>query len=435
MSGRKLIGGPVLLQDWDSEAEEAAAKYWELFLDLLMVAAASAVADGLKENPTMEGIHEFVLLILFFINAWNLYTNITTRFEDGTFLHIAILFIFILGNGVCIVNASLEDATAFAIGALLQRSSILATLLSTYISIPRARVFCAEFAKIIVLEIALLISAIVFPTHSISLLWMAVLVELSLEITLSFNVKREDLIPINIDHINDRCGVLLLVMLGETVISATIDYRQVVSSANILKFATEYYWVLFWALFLVFFYSLLFFAIIPPPEFHAARRSRILGCMLAVTHKLTCTSALAVGACVKMTIEAVVEQEDLSDFAINLMSVSVGCTMILLLMTRMLHYLGVFPRGTEPPYAMTLMNFWWTFIFVAAIFPFLGIILRVKNPVTSIAMYACWIFGVCFIETSITHILHPYIIQKPGHESRPIVRDSSSSIVSYQATP
>jgi low temperature requirement protein LtrA len=433
MSGRKLIGGPVLLQDWDSEAEEAAAKYWELFLDLLMVAAASAVADGLKENPTMKGIQEFVLLTLFFINAWNLYTNITTRFEDGTFLHILVLFIFILGNGVCIVNANLEDATAFAIGALLQRLSILAIILSTYISIPRARVFCVTFAKIVALEMILLTSVIVFPTHSILFLWMAALLELSFEFLLSFNVNREDLVPINIDHINDRCGVLLLVMLGETVISATIEYRRVTSSANILNFATEYYWVLFWALFLVFFYSHLFFAIIPPPEFHAARRSRILGCALAVTHKMTCTSALAVGACVKITIEAVVEQENLSDFAVDLMSTSVGCTMILLLIARMLHYLGVFPRGTEPPYAVTLMNFWWAFILVAAISPFLGMLLRVKNPKSSIAMYACLIFGVCLIETSLTHVLHPHLIQKTGHESQPIIHHLSSA-VSYQTT-
>ena len=62
MSGRKLVGAPILLQDWDSEAEEGAAKYWELFLDLLMVAAASAVADGLKEDPTLSGVRDFLIL-------------------------------------------------------------------------------------------------------------------------------------------------------------------------------------------------------------------------------------------------------------------------------------------------------------------------------------------------------------------------------------
>ena len=39
-TGRRLRGAPVLLQDWDEEVEEGAAQYWELFLDLLLVAAS-----------------------------------------------------------------------------------------------------------------------------------------------------------------------------------------------------------------------------------------------------------------------------------------------------------------------------------------------------------------------------------------------------------
>ena len=51
--GRRLFGAPVLLQDWDSEAEEGAAQYWELFLDLLLVAAASSLTDDFKENLSL----------------------------------------------------------------------------------------------------------------------------------------------------------------------------------------------------------------------------------------------------------------------------------------------------------------------------------------------------------------------------------------------
>jgi hypothetical protein len=44
-TGRRLVGKPRLWQDWDQEADEGSARYWELFNDLIMVAAASATAS------------------------------------------------------------------------------------------------------------------------------------------------------------------------------------------------------------------------------------------------------------------------------------------------------------------------------------------------------------------------------------------------------
>lgn len=81
--GRKLFGAPILLQDWDQENEKGdATQYWELFLDLLLVAAASALADQFKNDQDFFG---FVVYFLILINSWNLYTHhITTRFV-GTY--------------------------------------------------------------------------------------------------------------------------------------------------------------------------------------------------------------------------------------------------------------------------------------------------------------------------------------------------------------
>jgi low temperature requirement protein LtrA len=434
MSGRKLVGAPILLQDWDSEAEEGAAKYWELFLDLLMVAAASAVADGLKEDPTLLGVRDFLILILLFINGSTLYTHMTTRFEDGTFIHIMILFLYIFGFATCIVNASIaENPTALAAGALLQRFSISLMTSSVYISIPRARKFCRVFAGNLVIQLIILTLVIFFNDHAVPLLSLSALIELFLESILSILMKREETIPINIEHSKDRFGILLLVMLGETVISATIEHRRIVESAETLDFAVEYYWVLFWALVLVFFYTLLFFAITPPPAYHAFRRSRAHGVSLMVVHKLLCASVLAVGVCVKLTIESIVKQKDLSDFTINLMSISVGCSFTLLVAMRMLHFLGVFPTGKEPPDALRLMYTWWVVIGVAALLPFLGLLFRVQDPVSSIAMYAGLLFGVCLVESTFTHILEPYLI--PDARIAELLRlNSEVAEVSYQST-
>jgi low temperature requirement protein LtrA len=438
MSGRKLIGPPVLLQDWADEAEEGAAKYWELFLDLLMVAAASAVADGLKEDPTLHGLNDFVILYFLFVNGWMLSHHLTTRFEDGTFLHAMFLFVFILGNAICIVNASLEtSASALAFGALLQRIAMLLVIVSIHLYIPRARAFCKKVGTVTLLE-AIVLTLVTFVgqdqqalTHF--LLWTGILIELSMESYLC-TLTREELVPINIEHTKDRLGVLLLVMLGETIISTTIEYRHLAEAEEIQDYG-DYYWVLFWALVLVFFYTLLYFAMAPLPAFHAFRRSRFHGCTLMIFHKCMCGSVLAVGAAVKLTIEAVLAAEELSDFAVVLWSVSVGCSLLFLFGMRLLHYVGVVPSGSEPPHVIRLLNSWWAMFAISTLLPFLGLVFKIRDPVTSIATYSGLLFVLCFAESSFTHVLEPYLVQDAIEEKEEKASLMSSSVPSsYQST-
>lgn len=61
---RYLWTPPTLFQDWDEEYEERAAAWWELFVDLVLVAACSNIADGFKEDPTSAGFGLFALQLL-----------------------------------------------------------------------------------------------------------------------------------------------------------------------------------------------------------------------------------------------------------------------------------------------------------------------------------------------------------------------------------
>jgi low temperature requirement protein LtrA len=439
MSGRKLIGPPILLQDWDVFAEEGAAKYWELFLDLLMVAAASAVADGLKEDPTSHGLNDFAIVYFLFVNGWMFYVHVTTRFEDGTFLHAMFLFVFILGNAICIVNADLEtSASALAFGALLQRIAILLMLFSIHLCIPRAQTFSKKMGSVILLEaiVLTLVTLIGNDQQALThfLFWVANCIGLSSELYLSHAMTREELVPINIEHTKDRLGVLLLVMLGETVISTTIEYRTLTEAEEIHEYR-GYYWVLFWALVLVFFYTLLYFAMSPPPAFHAIRRSKLHGSALFLFHKFMCGSVLAVGAAVKLTIEAVIMKEELSDFAVQLWSVSVGCSLLFLFGMRLLHYSGVIPTGSEPPHVIRLMKTWWAMFALCTLLPFLGLVFKIRDPVTSIATYAGFLFSLCLIESSFTHVLEPYLVQDAIEELEEAATLKSNSVPSsYQST-
>jgi low temperature requirement protein LtrA len=414
-TGRRLIGTTILLQDWDRENEEPGeAQYWELFLDLLLVAAASAVAEGLQEDPTwLPGVSNFILLYLLVVNGWMLYTfHITTRFEDGSFLHSVILFVYVVGFAVTITNASVEETSiwALAVGALVQRLAIFVMMVIIYLDLPRARPFCVSFLRH--LSVAMLCLAFAALWRSVAWLWAATLVETTLEVFQAFfsGLTRQQVVPLDIEHGKDRLGVLLLIMLGETVISSTIEYRRLARAHEIDDYAA-YYWVLFWALVLVFFYNQLYFCMNPPIQQHAYRRSKGRGVALHLVHKAMCGSVLAVGTAVKLSIEAVVRREELTDFAVRLWSCSVGCSVLFLFGLRLIHYAGIYPTGLEPPDAIRLMYVWWGVIAAAALMPFGGLILHIDDPTHSIAMYASFVFLLCLVESTFTHILEPYLIQ------------------------
>ena len=125
--------------------EEAAAispGYWELFVDLLLVAAASSIADTFLERQTMSGLFEFFLLYMTIIHSWLLYTHhYTSRFKEASLVHTLILFVYMFGMAVTIVNASLKTAAAFSFGVVIQRVAWLVMMVPIGFQIPRAYPF------------------------------------------------------------------------------------------------------------------------------------------------------------------------------------------------------------------------------------------------------------------------------------------------------
>lgn len=428
------MGKVVLLQDWDSENEEGAAKYWELFLDLLMVAAASAIAEGFQEDE-QHGIGNFILFYFLIVNGWMLYTHhVTTRFEDSSFLHSVILFVYVLGFAVCITNANVETIQALAIGALLQRVSILVIYGIIHQQLPRARDFAAMFLRYLAVSTVFLMLSAIF--ESVAFMWVATLIETFHEfwMMLCSGLRRDQYVPINIEHSKDRLGILLLIMLGETVISSTIEFRRL-TQANDIEDFTSYYMVLFWALILVFFYNQLYFCMNPPIAIHAFRRSKLRGSALLFVHKLMCGSVLAVGTSVKFSIAAVATQTELDKFGVRLWSCSVGCSIMFLFGLRLLHYWGIYPRGSEPPNAIRLMYTWWAVFASASLVPFTGLLLQIQQPICSISMYSSFLFFLCLVESTFTHILEPYLLEEAEstNQHQPL-SSSNQPVTTYDAT-
>ena len=413
-SGRKLFGSPILLQDWDREAEEGAAQYWELFLDLLLVAAASSLADHFKED---QDFWSFALYFFILVNGWNLYTHhITTRFQDASLAHSLVLFVYFIGFGVCIVNVG--NPAQFAAGALVQRISVLVMVAQIARCIPRARYFCAVLAGLTgVTMVGLLVA--VSPSSKkwkVMGLWMAALIELLGELFLVVILEGPRLVPINIEQSKERLGALELIMLGETALSVTITYRELDQEDIVGQTKNRYYWVLGLSFLLIFMFCLLYFHMLPEPQNHALRRSRWHGTLLMLVHKVLGLALLAVGTSVKLVVEAVMlEEETESQFVYRLLGWGVGAALLVLYLIRLLHFGGRselhFGNSTlvygQRPDLDRIATIWWIQVAIAWPIPFIGVALGVTthDPFSCLALHAGLLFLLCVVESFYSHTL------------------------------
>lgn len=136
-------------------------------------------------------------------------------------------------------------------------------------------------------------------------------------------------------------------MLGETVISSTITYREYARERGGAESA-KYYSVLGLSFLLIFMFSLLFFNVQPHPKDHALRRSRFFGVCAWILNKWLGMSLLIIGVSVKLVVESVAENKPMSDFSNTLLTRAVGVSMVFLLLTRLAHFGGRVPAPSAP---------------------------------------------------------------------------------------
>ena len=352
-----------------------------------------------------------------------------------------ILFAYSFGFGVCIVNPGYGNVAAFCAGALLQRASFLLMLAVTAFVLPRARYHCAIIGSAAVLAMLGLVLALVAQVSGTASgedgvgcdgipmlvkvgLWFAAIVEFFFEAVTSAFADGQKLVPVNIEQSKERLGALELIMLGETVLSVTLTYRELQQQqhdddsdeeqAVLVEASTSlYYWVLGLSFLLIFMFVLMYFHVQPAPSEHAFRRSRFRGTTLLIVLKALALALLTVGVSVKLVVEAVLEEEPLSTYASELMGISVGVSMFLLFCLRYLHHGGrayvVFGRKVlrfgRNPDLDRIATVWWWAVGTAWVLPFVGIAtgITVGRPLASTAWHAGLLFALCVAESACSH--------------------------------
>jgi hypothetical protein len=330
-----------------------------------------------------------------------------------------VLFVYCLGFGICILNTSFPEVQAFCWGSILQRVSVLWMLASFAHCIERARYFCGVLAIITTIATVCFLLVALYG-HNIqesplimTAFWMGTATEFFGEMFLMKLTEGRRLLPINIEQSKERLGALELIMLGETVLSVCIIYREFHSST---KDAQAYYWILGFSFLLIFMFLLFFFHMQPSPEDHAARRSRHHGVALYLLHKTLALTFLAVGTSVKVVVNCYLNEEpSLPRFGTSLFGYSVGCSILCMVGMRYLHYGGkdtlnfghrVFQLGQNQRLDL-MVKFWWRTVGIAAILPMVGLwtgfTFRHNSPLALVAAYATLLFVLCAVESYYSH--------------------------------
>jgi low temperature requirement protein LtrA len=427
--GRKLFGAPVLLQDWDDAVEVGAFQYWELFLDLLLVAAASSITDQWKDNLTTVGFGEFVVFYMIILNGWLLYTHhITARFQDNSLAHSMVLFFYCIGFGICIVNTGYDYVESFCWGAVLQRASVLIMLVSIYLAIPRAR-YMVTVLGIFTMTTMILLASVAIWGHNvniqespffITIFWIAANLEFWGEVLLVNLLAGRLMVPINIDQTKERLGAMELVMLGESVYSVCMIYRELLTQGDVDDLDTPrwglqpYYFVMGYSFLLIFMFLLLYFHMQPSPGDHAFRRSRFHGTAVLLLHKILGIAYLSVGTSIKLVVESAVLDETLVPTADLLMGYGVGASILILFGMRWLHYAGrthinfgdkCHHFGVDQRLD-NLASMWWATIFIAGFVPIIGVASGWTlgfDPVMMTSVHAWFVFVLVLLESFFSH--------------------------------
>jgi hypothetical protein len=120
--------------------------YWELFVDLTLVAAAGATAQILR--TPQDGFLEFALIYLSIINGWFLYIHhYASRFQteenESSKIHWVLFWVYLTGMIAGVGYASFETYQQFSMAMIVQRFAVVLILAHVACHVDRVVPLCA----------------------------------------------------------------------------------------------------------------------------------------------------------------------------------------------------------------------------------------------------------------------------------------------------
>ena len=221
---------PVPLRAAAVDRDPSRAHWMELFFDLIFVALVGQLAHGLHEDPTVPNLLLFVAL---FASVWWSWVNLTFAVNIMPWLtrrQLALVMLaamFALGAiAVAAPEATTERAWLFAAG----NAGLRIVLLTLWISqswgsgaASRVRVLAYNGATA-----AIWLVSIWVPTPWNFVLWaVAIVIEVVLLVASSPSWADRVIANLNVEHLSERFGLLVVIVLGESVLSMVAGLDEV----------------------------------------------------------------------------------------------------------------------------------------------------------------------------------------------------------------
>lgn len=211
------------------ERDPSRVHWMELFFDLIFVALISQLAHGLHDHATTEGLLVFVAL---FATVWWSWVNLTfainvTPWRSTRQLALVMLVaMFVVGClAVAAPEATTDRAWLFAVG----NGALRLLLLGLWAAGSRGS-GPASWARIVVYNgvtaVLWLVSA-ALPAPGNYVVWgLVILVEVTMLVASNRTWGQRIMPRMNIQHLTERFGLLVVIALGETVLSAVTTLNE-----------------------------------------------------------------------------------------------------------------------------------------------------------------------------------------------------------------
>lgn len=279
---------PKIRQNWNDDQEPIHDRY-QLFFNLVVVALAINLTNLIKDDLTGRGIGNLIAYYLVFFNVWLQMALFNTRFIAACGYSKIVRFFYAL----CIVGMSgsvlhTDDVRLqFSLNLMASRIFLSLLYLQVWALTPTAR----DFATIALLgngvAIVLLLASGFLPPSASKVIWSSLWIVDLCWSRLTYISKAQSL-PVNVEHLSERFHEIVVLMVGESVISLLFD-AKIVSVGD--------YGVIFFGFLLLNALKTLYSEAQPSdPDCHAFRRSFMTGRVFLYSHVFLGTALLCVGA-------------------------------------------------------------------------------------------------------------------------------------------
>jgi low temperature requirement protein LtrA len=218
-TGHGVVLRPPVLRSFQGERH---ASWLELFFDLCFVAAVAALAAGLRETPTTEGLLRFAGLFVPVWWGWMGYTWYATAFDtDDVVFRLGMLgaMLSVIVLAASIPGVAEGRSTGFVLAYAALQLLLAGLFARSWRHVQATRPLSSRYAIGDALGAAIWLSSLLAPAEVRPWLWGLAMVVLMTAPVLA--VRALELEAFDPGHIPERYGLFTLIVLGESIVAAT----------------------------------------------------------------------------------------------------------------------------------------------------------------------------------------------------------------------